>query len=74
MLFAKLETKEFKVEGIHCNNCKARVEKALKEIVGVKKAEADVATGKTIIKSKNVIDNEIIKEKLVDLGFNPIFE
>ena len=74
MLFAKLVVKEFVVEGIHCSKCKARVEEALKSIEGVKKASADVATGKTVIKSKLEVSNEVIKEKLEDLGFTPVFE
>lgn len=74
MLFAKLVVKEFEVEGIHCNKCKARVEEALKSIEGVKKVNADVATGKTVIKSKQEISNDVIKEKLDDLGFNAVFE
>lgn len=73
MLFKKLIVKEFTVEGIHCNKCKANVEAALKSIEGVKKVNADLETGKTVIQSKFEIKEEIIKEKLEDAGFNPVF-
>lgn len=73
MLFKKLIVKEFVVEGIHCDKCKANVELTLKSIEGVKKAKADAKTGKTIIKSTIEINEEIIKEKLDEAGFNPVF-
>lgn len=74
MLFSKLVVKEFKVEEIHCVKCKARVEESLKSIEGVKKVNADVATGKTVIKSKNEINNDLIQEVLEENGFKAIFE
>ena len=74
MLFTKLVVKEFKVEEIHCVKCKARVEESLKTIEGVKKVNADVATGKTVIKSKTEISNDLIQEKLEENGFKAIFE
>lgn len=74
MLFTKLVVKEFKVEEIHCVKCKARVEESLKSIEGVKKVNADVATGKTVIKSKTEISNDLIQEKLEENGFKAIFE
>ena len=36
MLFAKKETVTLKVDGMHCVKCQARVENALKAVVGVK--------------------------------------
>lgn len=74
MLFTKLVVKEFKVEEIHCVKCKARVEESLKSIEGVKKVNADVTTGKTVIKSKTEISNDLIQEKLEENGFKAIFE
>jgi len=74
MLFTKLVVKEFKVEEIHCVKCKARVEEALKSIEGVKKVTADVSTGKTVIKSKKQISEDLIKEKLEENGFVAIFD
>lgn len=74
MLFTKLVVKEFKVEEIHCVKCKARVEESLKTIEGVKKVNADVATGKTVIKSKTEISNDLIQAVLEENGFKAIFE
>lgn len=74
MLFTKLVVKEIKVEEIHCVKCKARVEESLKTIEGVKKVNADVATGKTVIKSKTEISNDLIQAVLEENGFKAIFE
>ncbi len=74
MLFKKLIVKEFVVEGIHCDKCKAKVENTLRSIDGVKKVKADTATGETVIKSLKPIDEQLIKEKLTEEGFNPVFD
>ena len=74
MLFKKLFVKEFMVEHIHCDKCKAKVEQSLKAIDGVKKASADVASGSTVIKSTKPIDNKLIEEALEENGFKAIFD
>ncbi len=72
MLFAKLVEQKFVVEGIHCNKCKANVEKALLAIVGVKKVNVNL-DGNVIIKSKQEIALEIIKNSIEDAGFDVKF-
>ena len=49
MLFEKSNVATLSVEGMHCNHCKARVETALKAVKGVKKAEADLASGEVCV-------------------------
>ena len=73
MLFSKLIEKSFVVEGIHCEKCKANVEKTLLSIEGVKKVKVELK-GDVVIKSKQEINNEIIKEKIEDAGFSVVFE
>lgn len=72
MLFGKLIEKKFIVEGIHCNKCKANVENALNSIPGVKKVKVEL-DGNVVIKSKEVINEEVIKEKIEDAGFSVVF-
>lgn len=72
MLFCKLIEKKFIVEGIHCNKCKANVENVLNSIPGVKKAKVEL-DGNVVIKSKEVINEEVIKEKIEDAGFSVVF-
>ena len=73
MLFCKLVEKEFVVEGIHCEKCKANVENTLKSIEGVKKVKVDLK-GNASIKSKQEVSNEVIKEKIEEAGFSVSFE
>ncbi len=49
MMFDKSEKCTLSVEGMHCNHCKAKVESALKSVKGVKKAEADLASGDVFV-------------------------
>lgn len=72
MLFSKLIEKKFIVEGIHCNKCKANVENTLNSIPGVKKVKVEL-DGNVVIKSKEVINEEVIKEKIEDAGFSVVF-
>lgn len=65
--------KQFIVEGIHCKMCKKNVEEALKSIEEIKKFKVDLETGKTIIKSKEEVSEEVIKEKIEDCGFTVVF-
>ena len=73
MLFCKLVEKDFVVEGIHCEKCKANVENTLKSIEGVKKVKVDLK-GNASIKSKQEVSNEVIKEKIEEAGFSVSFE
>lgn len=65
--------KEFMVQGIHCKNCKKHVEEALETIEGIKKYKVDLETGKTIIKSKEEISEDLIKERIEEQGFTVVF-
>ena len=50
------------IEGMQCNHCKMKVEKALKLIDGIEKVEVKLEYNKAIIEeSKNVEDNKIKK-------------
>lgn len=43
----------YKITGLDCPNCTARIEKVISKIDGVKSASINFMTGKTIIKVKN---------------------
>lgn len=42
-------TEEFKVSGMTCDGCKGAVERVVKRIPGVTRAEATVAEGKLVV-------------------------
>lgn len=67
--FNKNETeKTIHIEGMHCNNCKANVEKALNAISGVK-AEVDLDKKIAGVKMKKAVDDSTLKTAVEDLGF-----
>ena len=58
-----------KVEGMVCNGCENRVENALKNIQGVEDVKASHTTGTVTITSKEAVSENIMKEKIEDIGF-----
>lgn len=67
----RLKMKEtiIKVEGMVCNGCENRVQNALKTIEGVENVIANHKTGTVKVTSKDEVTENIMKEKLEDVGF-----
>lgn len=63
-----------KVQGMVCNGCENRVQNALKNIDGVENVVADHTTGAVTITSNNEISENILEEKIEDLGFEVVKE
>ena len=59
-----------KVEGMVCNGCENRVKNALKTIEGIEKVEASYKKETVIVRAKDEIQEESIKEKIEDIGFS----
>jgi copper chaperone len=57
------------VKGMVCNGCENRVQNALKNINGVENVVADHNTGKVTITSNEDVSENVMKEKIEDLGF-----
>ena len=57
------------INGMHCNNCKARVERAFNAIEGV---TCEVDLNNILAKIDGEISDEIIKETIDDLGFEVV--
>lgn len=64
-----MEELKLNVSGMVCGGCEKRVVNALSEIGGVKEVIADYKEGTVLIKSETKISEDIIKEKIDDLGF-----
>ncbi len=62
--------KIIKVEGMHCNHCKMRVEKALKGLKGVSSAIVNLEAKTAEIESDSEIDNATIATAIDDAGFS----
>ncbi len=63
-----------KVEGMVCNGCENRVKNALKNIQGVEDVDANHTTGTVTVTSKEEVSENIMKEKIEDIGFEVVKE
>ena len=68
-MFGKTKTVTFGVEGMMCNNCKAHVEKALGELKGVKKAEADLNAKTVTVLVKDSVEESTLKDAVTKAGY-----
>lgn len=55
-----MNKKQFKVDGMMCNHCRANVEKNIKALQGVENVEVDLASGIAVVEG-NVADEDVIK-------------
>ena len=58
-----------KVEGMVCNGCENRVQNALKTIKGVENVVANHINGTVTVTSINEVEENTLKEKIEDIGF-----
>ena len=72
-MFGAKETIVLRIEGMHCPHCKARVEKALSDVKGVKSAVVDLdqKTASIIVKAGKV-DVDTLKLAVSEIGFEVI--
>lgn len=57
------------IEGLMCSGCEKRVENALGNLKEVKKVNASHKDGKVKIILKDEIDENLLREKIEDIGF-----
>ena len=63
------ETK-IKVEGMVCGGCENRVKNAVGAIEGVTNVTADHTTGMVVVTSSDEVVENVIKERIEDIGFD----
>ena len=68
-MFGKLKTVTLSVEGIKCNNCKARVEKAVLALKGVKSAVASVENKNVVVEAKKSVSEDAIASAIIQAGY-----
>lgn len=64
--------KEMIIEGMSCNHCKMRVEKALGDLPGVDNVVVDLATKKATFDIKGEIDASVLTEAVEDAGYDVV--
>jgi len=74
MLFGKKQEK-ITVKGMTCSHCEQTVEKGLAGIEGVAKVKADSNADSVAVFYKGDMPNmTVIRQKIVDLGYEPVGE
>ena len=61
--------KTLKIEGMMCEHCKARVEKALSEVEGVLSANVSLEDKKASVELEKEVSNEVLKKAVEDAGY-----
>lgn len=64
--------KTIKIEGMSCNHCKMRVEKALGSVDGVEKVEVNLEAKVAVLEMSSDVDNSILTEAVDDAGYDVI--
>lgn len=59
-----------KIEGMSCNHCKMSVEKALKKVAGVEKAEVDLGRKEAVVAGS--ADRAELVKAVDEAGFNVV--
>ena len=63
-----LYQKTFKVEGMHCDHCKNRVEEAVNDIPGVA-GSVDLKKGQVTVSYAQDVSDEVIRAKIQRAGY-----
>lgn len=66
-----MERTELKVEGMHCDGCKATVERVLGGLEGVESAEADWKAGRVVVeRDPTRAGDEALRAAIEDAGYD----
>ena len=68
-MFGKTRTFTVSVEGIQCNNCKARVEKAVLALKGVKTADMSVESKTITVVAKKSVTEDAVVSAILQAGY-----
>ncbi len=60
---------KLEIEGMSCNHCRMRVEKALKAVEGVEKVIVDLDNGTAEVSSTKEIERNLLREVIEDAGY-----
>ena len=67
-----MKEKVISIEGMHCGNCTARVEKALSALPGVSSAKADLEKKCATVACEEFVTDDMLKETVISLGFKAL--
>lgn len=61
--------KEIKIDGMHCEHCVARIEKALSSVSGVDKVKVNLKKGLAKVECAETANDSALKDAVESLGF-----
>ena len=65
-------TKTLTIEGMSCNHCKGRVERALKELDGVESAVVDLEKKTATVEISGDVSDGVLKAAVEDAGYDVV--
>ena len=60
------------VDGMTCTGCEAKVERALQEVEGVQKVDADYRTGRVVVRTDGKVSKEKLEKAVEQTGFEVV--
>lgn len=70
-LASVIAQKTFRVKGMHCEHCKARVEEVVNDITGIA-GKVDLKKGELTVSYAVKVDDELIKARIEKAGYTVI--
>lgn len=64
-----MKTLSYSIPNINCNHCVNTIHAAIEQMPGVDFVEADPNSKTLTIEGSNDLDDEIIRAKLIEIGF-----
>lgn len=64
-----MKTLSYSIPNINCNHCVNTIQAAIEQMPGVDFVEADLNNKTLTIEGSNDLDDEIIRAKLIEIGF-----
>jgi copper ion binding protein len=64
--------KRIQIEGMTCNHCKMRVEKALNNVEGVQAVKIDLQEGVALVKLGKDVSNETLTQAVAAAGYRSV--
>ena len=66
-----MEKKIMKIDGMSCDHCKVRVEKALKDVTGVLDAQVDLEKKQVLIDFSTEVPEDLLNVAVIEAGYEP---
>ena len=64
--------KKMRIEGMKCEHCRMKVEKALKGVAGVEDAVVDLENKAAVIRMNTEVDDQLLADAVTAKGFTPV--